>query len=114
MAVVDPLSWSVLPFGDQTAWVDFLGSHALWFASVVQHVRQNLGGAPIALLPLGDGGGAEWMDADQLAHDSTSDSLGVPRGPDLRSYDLGEAAQFASWAFLHANDCVRLRQAALL
>lgn len=112
MPLVDPLQWALLPFGDQTAWVDFLGAHALWHLELDQQIRENLGGDTFPQPNLGDGGGPEWDSAHQLVHDSESEALGIERGPDFQSYDRNQPEQFASWAFLHASDCVRLRRAA--
>lgn len=112
MALFDPLLWSVLPFGDQTAWIDFLGAHALFHRQLDDVIRRQFLADPWPQLPLGDGGGDEWAEAHQLTHDGEAKGLSIALGPDLRSYDLTRADQFASWCFVHANDCQRLRQAA--
>jgi hypothetical protein len=112
MSLVDPRSWSVLAFGDETAWIDFLGAHALWHDQLDFHIRTRLFGAPISALPLGDGGTAEWAKAHQRRHDDECASLGISFGPDFESYDLTKADQFASWAFIHAQESARLARIA--
>lgn len=112
MPIADPLSWSVMGFGDKTAWLDFLGAHALWHRSVDTYLRQHLGADPYPTLPLGDGGGAEWHEAHQLTHVGEANALLIPAPPDFRSYDLEDREQFATWTFIHAQECVRLRLAA--
>lgn len=112
MPLVNPLAWATLTYGDETAWIDFLGAHALWHDQLDYHIRARLHGPTIPSLPLGDGGGAEWTQAHQDRHDGECDALGIPRGPDFQSYDLKQADQFVSFCFIHAQECQRLAQAA--
>lgn len=112
MPIPNPRSWEVLPFGDLTAFMDFLGSHDLVWRSLNQQIRVNLAKPTYPVLPLGDYTGAEWHDADQLVHEGACTALGIPLPPDFRSYDLTDKDQFASWTWLHAQDMVRIAQAA--
>ena len=111
MPFVDPRGWAFLSFGDENAWTDFLGSHALWHIAFDRVVR-GLGAGAYAVLPLGDGGGAEWDEAHQLVHNGVAAALGLTAAPDFRSYDRSDADQFATFSFLHAQEHVRLREAA--
>jgi len=111
MPVVDPHHWSHLPFGDKTAFTDFLGTHALFHAALDVAIRR-LGGVPYNYPPIGDGGGSDWLLALQQAHDGAAASLFVPEPPDLTSYDLSDPDEFASWTYILALDDIRLRQAA--
>ncbi len=111
MPVVDPHSWSHLPFGDQTAFVDFLGQHALFHRSL-DHTIRLLGGTPYNYLPIGDGGGEDWLLAVQQAHEGAATALVIAPPPDLTAYDLTDVDQFTTWSYLLALDDVRLRQAA--
>jgi hypothetical protein len=104
MPVINPLSWSVLGFGDETAWIDFLGHHALWGRAFDQHVRLRLAAGPYPTPPLGDGGGAEWDEAHQLWHVGARGAVLLPPPPDFRSYDRRQREQFATWCFLHAQE----------
>lgn len=113
MPLMDPLSWSVLTFGDETSLVDFYGSHALWHDELDGIIRQVLGGATITTLPLGDGlASQEQALAHQQRHDDECDALLIERGPDFQSYDLTKADSFASFMFTHATECARLARAA--
>ena len=112
MPVMNPLSWSILTFGDETAWIDFLGHHDLWDRAFDQQVRTRLGAGPYPTPPLGDGGGSEWDEAHQLWHAGAANAVLIGPPPDFRSYDRRQKEQFATWCFLHANEHVRLERAA--
>lgn len=112
MPLADPLSWSVLPYGDETAWTDFLGAHDLWHVGLDARIHVLSPTAIVRTITLGDGGGDEWASAHQARHDDECAGLGITPGPDFQSYDLTKADQFASWAFQHAYECRRLAQAA--
>jgi len=111
MPVMDPLNWLALAFGDETSWIDFLGSHELWDRSFDEHVRVRLAASPYPSPPLGDGGGAEWDEAHQLWHVGAAQAAVLPTPIDFRSYDRKNKDQFASWCFLHAQEHVRLQRA---
>ena len=114
MAIVNPHSWEVLEFGDETSFLDFLGAHELQHRAFASTIRVVLGKPTYALLPLGDFTGPEWHDAHQLVHVGEATALAIAAPPDFRSYDLGDREQFASWTFLHALEHVRIRLAAAL
>ena len=110
MAIVDPRSWSVMIFGDEGAWLDFLGAHELQHRAFAFSIRAA-GGLSYPLLPLGDGGGAEWHEAHQLVHQGETTSLGIAEPPDFRGYELSDPDQFSTYTYLHALEHVRVRQA---
>lgn len=109
MPIIDPHSFEVLPFGDQTAWIDFLGVHELQHREFASAIRAA-GKASYPLLPLGDGGGDEWHQAHQLVHQGETSSLGIASSPDFTAYDLDDANDFATWTFLHALQHVTIRK----
>jgi hypothetical protein len=111
MPVVDPHSWEVLAFGDASAFTDFLGAHALWHRAL-DVVLRAAGGAPYPTLPLGDGGADEWHTAHQNTHVGEAAALTIAAPPDFQSYDLKRPDDFQTWTYLHAQEHVRLRQAA--
>ena len=108
MPVADPHAWAVLQFGDQNAWLDFLGQHALWHRALDVAVRA-LGGVAYPSLPLGDGGGDAWHEAHQQAHEGAAASLVIASPIDFRSYDLTDPEAFPTWTYLHAQEHIRLR-----
>ena len=114
MPIADPRSWEVLQFGDETAFVDFLGAHELQHRAFDQQIRQILLLPTYPVLPLGDYTGPEWHDAHQLVHDGEATSLGIAAAPDFRSYDFADPDQWASYHWLHAQEHVRIREAAAL
>ncbi len=91
MAIADPQSWKLLPFGDLTAWIDFLGTHDLQHRQFAASILTKTG-KPFAVLPLGDGGhlyyfgavsyrapGPEWHGAHQLVHQGEATALKIAR-----------------------------------
>lgn len=114
MPIVDPRSWEFLQYGDQSAWLDFLGTHELQHRAFADTVIRVLGHPTFAALPLGDYTGPEWHDSHQLVHDGVARSLGLVAAPDLRSYDLADQEQWASYHWIHAREHTRIRQAASL
>ena len=107
--IVDPHSFEVLPYGDRTAWIDFLGQHELQHREFASAIRAA-GKASYPLLPLGDGGGDEWHQAHQLVHQGETSSLGIASSPDFTAYDLDDANDFSTWTFLHALQHVTIRK----
>lgn len=112
MAIVDPHGWSFLQYGDQTGWIDFLGAHELQHRAFADTIIRVLGHATFPSLPLGDYTGPEWHDAHQLVHDGEAAALALTAAPDLRSYDLADREQWASYHWIHALEHVRIRGAA--
>lgn len=112
MSIVDPRGWQMLPFKDETAFIDFIGSHELQHRAFNDYIRQVLAGPTYPVLPLGDFSGDDWHQAHQLVHDGTAFSLGIDASPDFRSYDFSDADQWASYHWLHALEHVRIREAA--
>ena len=109
--MVNPLLWQDLPFGNLDAWATFLRDHAalhtaLWLKTVVATKPQY------DAHPLADGGGATWLWANQMEHVGAARRWGISEPPDLASYDLNEADQFADWMQSHAADHARLNNIA--
>ena len=111
MPVVNPKSWEFLQFGDETALIDFYGTHMLFHRALDVKVR-SLGGAAYNYPPIGDGGGDNWLLALQQAHSGAASALLIAPPPDLTTYDLNDPDEFATFFFLLAQDDIRLRQAA--
>lgn len=107
---VDPSLWSNVPYRNPTAWRDFVGTHYLWHRSLSEHVARTLG-VSYRVPPIGDGGGAVWLQAVQQTYVNASQALGLAPPADLSSYDLREPDQFASWTFLVSQSARRLRVA---
>lgn len=109
--MIAPQMWSNLPFGNRTAWRDFVGTHWLWHRAVAEQVRRTTG-IGYRVYPIGDGYGSAWLDAVQQTYTNAAAALGLSPPGDLRSYDLSRAEDFASWTFLLSNEAERIRQAA--
>ncbi len=97
--MIDTRLWGSVPYNNQTAWLDFLGQFDLWHRALVQKVTA-LTGKPYRTYPLGNGGGHEWLHAVQQQYVNASAALGLAPPPDLESYDLNQAGDFASWTFI--------------
>lgn len=108
---IDPSLWGNIPFGNRTAWTDFVGQHWLWHRSLAEFVRRGTG-TSYRVLPIGDGGGTRWQQAVQETYVNASFALGVAPPNDLASYELSRPEDFASWTFLLAQQASRLREAA--
>ena len=109
--MVDVSLWASIPFRNPTAWLDFLGHHALWHRALAETVFR-LNGATYRTYPLGDGGGIEWMHAHQQEHVGANQALSLGSPADLESYDLTDPEDFASWCFVHAQEHRVLRSEA--
>lgn len=109
--MVDPSLWSNVPFRNPTAWADFVGQHWLWHRALAEHVTRTTG-ASYRVLPIGDGGGALWLQAVQATYVNACVALGLEPPSDFTSYDLSQAEDFASWTFLVSQTASRLRETA--
>jgi hypothetical protein len=110
--VIDPRLFSGLPFNNKTAWLDFLGVHDLYWKQGLIPAIQGITGNSFKTYPLGGGGGADWLSAVQQTYQNAALALGVSPPPDLQSYDLGQASDFASWTFIISQELRRLSLAA--
>lgn len=114
MPIVSAQLWQSLQYGDQDAFVDFLGAHQLWHAQVDHHIRA-VGAPPYASLPLGDGpidDGNDWHLVHQRIHEGECSGLLIAGPPDLTAYDLNRRDDFHTWTWIHALDCLRIQRAA--
>lgn len=133
MPIFDPVNFKSVPHGDQDAWLDLAGTLALMLNTFDIAIRA-LGGAPYPILPLGTFSrgttlGAveepdpdkrrlmeiypddDWLGALQARLDGQATALLIAAPSDLRSYDLTDPDQFASWTTLLSAELVRKRQA---
>lgn len=97
--MIDTRMWASVPFKNPTAWVDFVGTHDLWWRVVSDRIVA-LTGAPIRTYPLGSGGGQVWLAAVQQQYTHAAEALGLEPPPDLQTYDLSEPGDFASWTWV--------------
>lgn len=100
--MISPLLWQSLSFKDETAWLDFLGQHAL--------AHQALAGATRTRHQLLDDLREE-QGPHSAMHSEVSAALGLG-GAALEDADLNDEAAFYSWTQLHAMDHARLHVAA--
>jgi hypothetical protein len=108
---VDPAVWASVPFRNKTAWADFTGTLELWMRALAQRIFQSTGQS-IVVLPLGDGGGPEWLSGVQTQFEDAAVALGIAAPGDLESYNLDQAGDFSSWTWQVSNEARRLRSAA--
>jgi len=125
----DPRAWSRLTHGDRSAWEDFAGHHALQHRQFDDAIRRA-GGVPYAALPLGLTPrstwllGSEspptefayypdedWLQAHQQTHEGEAGSLLIAPPADFTAYDFTNPDDFATFAWLHALEHVRIRNA---
>ena len=110
---IDPSVFASVPFRNPTAWKDLTGTLELWFRALGQRIHQSTGQS-IRVLPLGEGGGTEWLSGVQTQFESAATALGIAAPGDLESYDLSRAEQFASWTWTLSQEARRLGTAAAL
>jgi len=114
MALVQASLWQSLQFGDKDAFRDFLGQHGLWHDQLDAILRQR-GGPPYSSFPLGDGplgDGGDWHLTHQDRHEGAASSLGLSAPTDFTAYDLNRRDDFSTWIWIHAQEHIRLAQAA--
>jgi hypothetical protein len=108
--VVDPILWASLPFRNRTAFLDFLGDHAIWHHVTADVIFRDTGTA-YKTFPLG-GYGAGWHRAHQQEHQQIHLALGLAPPPDMENYSLAEEGPFTTWSYIHAQDHRLIRAAA--
>jgi len=101
--LISPLLFQSVPFGSETAWLDFLGQDASWHYELakatgtsyrlIDDLKQNLEG-------------------HAAMHNEVADALGVTKVGDLTSFDLEDETSFVSFMFLESSDLQRMRAAA--
>lgn len=109
--MIDPIVWAALPFKNPTAWTDFVGTFGLWHRCLSPVIFTRTG-KTYRTYPLGDGGATEWLQAHQQEDAGACAALGIAGPPDMRSFDLSRADDFASWTFIVANEHRRIAAAA--
>lgn len=106
-----PGSWADIPFNNRTALVDFQGYHALWHQAVAETASRA--GRAYQTYPLGDSvGSSNWQDVHQREHVNANLALGISGPPILLDYDFRDPTAFANFHFIHAQESIRLAQAA--
>jgi hypothetical protein len=106
--MIDPSLWASVPFNNPTAWEDFTGTLELWHRALSQAIFAKTG-KTIGVRPIGNGGGGEWLSAVQAQYRDAAAALGLPAPPDLQSYDLKQATDFASWTWVVSQQSRTLR-----
>jgi hypothetical protein len=101
-----------VPRHNRTAWLDFLGTHGLWWQQTVLPTIFDLTGVAVVAPGISDGGGDEWLAAVQRQYTDACEALGIEPPPDLTSYDLRRASDHASWTFLLSQSAKRIQFAA--
>ena len=101
--MLSPKLLASTPFRDRTALYDLAGTLQLYFVGLAQ-----VSPTQFRLLPIGTPGGSVWMAAVQEQFRAAGDALGV-NIPDLASYDLADARDFASWTFTMSETLEQLR-----
>lgn len=101
--MMSPLLWQTIPFTDQDAWLDFLGTHQDWHRQMSRITATSFN--------LYDDL-KNTLDQHGQDHDNLADALSLPRAGDLTSFDLNDPTSFAGWMWIHALDSERLRQKA--
>jgi len=109
--MVDPRLWASLPFNNRNAWIDFTGCFDLWHRALAAKVAA-LTGTTYKTYPLGNGVGTDWLHAVQRQYQNAAAALGIAPPPDLESYDLDQAGDFASWTFTISQTSRTLARAA--
>ncbi len=97
--MIDTRLWSSTPFNNPTALIDLMGMIQLFHVGLTRQVALN-GGRQYPVLPLGSGPlGREWLGALQQQYQDAAVAVGIAPPPDLQTYDLNDASDFASWTF---------------
>lgn len=104
--MISPKLFASVPHGDTTALIDLAGTVEMYVRGLVEEA-----GLAVTLLPIGTIGGQAWLDAVQEQMTKIGEALGLPVS-DLASYDLRDAADFASWTFTLSNALESFRIAA--
>jgi len=98
-----PALFQSVPFGDQDAFLDFLGYHQAWHQALA-----SVTGTPILTL---DDLRTQLLRHAEL-HQALAAALLIPAAGDLVSYDLRDRDSFNGFMATHALDHDRLRKAA--
>lgn len=110
--MLNPTLLASTPFKSRTAYEDFIGQCILLYNAIIPATILKTGKVP-KRIPI-DASQPPWdlLQGIQSQHTSLALALGLAAPPDLQSFDLKDASQFASWTFLVGNDLARLKLAA--
>lgn len=110
--VIDPKLFAQVPHKNRTAYRDMIGAldlmHTQW---IIPAIIAQTGKIPERFPFDADSDPEETLEAIQSQHASEAAALGIAPPPDLATYDLREASDWASWTFLVSQDLTRLRLA---
>lgn len=90
--MMDPRLWSSTPFRNPTAWAELTGMIELFHRQLADVVQYTV-------LPIGTGRGEGWASGLQQQCQYAASALGTGPAPDLQSYNLDDAGDFASFTF---------------
>ena len=114
--MMSPSLLASTPHKSGTAFLDLIGTLTLMYSQIMQGAITNaviLGTHYPTRAPIDAGQPqADLLSAVHNQHVSLARALGIDPPPDLQSFDLSDANDFASWTFLLADDLTRLRDAA--
>lgn len=110
--MISPGLLASTPFKSKTAFEDLVGTCVLIYGPMID-AAFRLTGRTAKRVPIdAHAASTDLLQAIQSQHNSISAALGIPLSPDLQSYDLSKADDFASWTFLLSGDLSRLKSAA--
>ena len=109
--MLDPRILAGTPHRSKSSFEDLLGQVVLMHSAFITQIIAATGNTP-ARYPMDAGQKTEdLLQAIQAQHVSEARALGISAPPDLQSFDLKDATQFASWTLLLGNDLYRIKQA---
>lgn len=99
------------PFKSKTSFEDLIGTAVLAYGPMID-AAFRLTGRTAKRVPIdAHAAPTDLLQAIQAQHNSIAQALQIPLSPDLQSYDLSKADDFASWTFLLSGDLTRLKVA---
>jgi hypothetical protein len=104
VALIDPLLWEGLPFGQPEGTLDFFGTHDLWHRALAAKVPT------VQIIPLDNL--AEMMDAHDDLHLALTRGLGLTDPTQFALYDIRQRAGWVLFQQIHSLEHQRLRVAA--
>ena len=110
--MLDPSLLASTPHKSGTAFLDLVGTVSLMHSTLIEATIRTTGNVPRRVTI---DAAEPQEDLLQAIHDqqaSLAQALGLGPPTDLRSFDLTDPNDFASWTFLLAADLTRLRNAA--
>lgn len=98
--MIDPRLWASTPFRNRNAFLDLQGQIELFHSALADTVGRTLERTyPTYSLGSPSPDMKNTLTALQAQCSGAAVALGIPQPPDLESYDLTDAGDFASWTF---------------